>query len=119
MQKLMKPSVLQRGLTFWGTLVVLTALVLLGTVGMKTLPAYIEFNAVKSTIKKIGRDTNNTTSKSDVVSAFNRQSSVDNIRSIKGAELRYEGGVITADYRVVVPMFGNISLLLDFKATSK
>jgi hypothetical protein len=108
----------QRGMTFWGTLVVLSALVLLGTVGMKTLPAYLEFNAVKTAVKKIGRDLGENATKKDVTDAFDRQASVDNVKSIRGAELSYEGGVVSADYQVVVPLFSNISVLLDFKASS-
>lgn len=118
MRSTVKTTTQQAGMTFWGTLIVLSALGLLGMVGMKTLPAYLEFNAVKSAIKKIGREANAGASKAEIVDAFNRQASVDNIDSIKGAELRYEGGVIAADYQVVVPLFGNISVLLDFKATS-
>jgi Domain of unknown function (DUF4845) len=118
MHQTIKTSANQRGMTFWGTLVVLSALLLLGTVGMKTLPAYLEFNAVKTAIKKIGRDSGSGATKKDVVDAFNRQASIDNIDSIKGAELSYEGGVVSANYQVVVPLFGNISILLDFEATS-
>lgn len=118
MHQTIKTSASQRGMTFWGTLVVLSALLLLGTVGMKTLPAYLEFNSIKTAIKKIGRDSPTGTNKKDIVDAFNRQASVDNIKAIKGHELNYENGVVSAEYQVVVPMFGNISLLLDFEATS-
>jgi len=109
----------QRGMTFWGTLVVLSALGLIGTVGLKTLPAYIEFKAVKTAIKKVGRDVNAGSSKKDIAQAFDRQASIDNIKSIKGAQLRFDGNVIVAEYQVVEPLFGNISVLLDFKAASK
>lgn len=118
MHQTMNTSAMQRGMTFWGTLVVLSAVVLLGTVGMKTLPAYLEFNAVKTAVKKIGRDLGENATKKDVVDAFDRQASVDNVKSIRGAELTYDGGVISADYQVIVPLFGNISVLLDFKASS-
>lgn len=118
MHQTMNTSAMQRGMTFWGTLVVLSAVVLLGTVGMKTLPAYLEFNAVKTAVKKIERDLGENATKKDVVDAFDRQASVDNVKSIRGAELTYDGGVISADYQVIVPLFGNISVLLDFKASS-
>lgn len=118
MRSTMKTTTQQAGMTFWGTLIVLSALALLGTVGMKTLPAYLEFNAVKSAIKKISRDSGYGASKNDVAAAFNRQASIDNITSIKGAELRQEGDRISAEYQVVVPLFGNVSVLLDFKASS-
>lgn len=118
MHQTINTSATQRGMTFWGTLVVLSALVLLGTVGMKTLPAYLEFNAVKTAVKKIGRDLGANATKKEVADAFNRQASVDNIKTINGTELAYEGGEVSADYQVVVPLFGNISVLLDFKASS-
>ena len=38
----------QRGMSFWGTMVVLAAVILLGTVGMKVMPAYLEFTSLET-----------------------------------------------------------------------
>jgi len=108
----------QRGMTFWSTLVVLASIVLLGTIGLKVLPAYLEFNAVRTEINKLGRDNAGDINKKDVAIAFDKQASVDNIESIKGSDLIVNGNVITAEYQKVIPFVGNLSILLDFKAST-
>jgi hypothetical protein len=108
----------QRGMSFWGTLIVLAALILLGTVGLKSMPAYLEFNAIRTAVKKIGKEDLASMTKKDIAQAFDKQASVDNIDSISGADLQFDGSVITAEYQKVIPLFGNISILLDFNVTS-
>jgi hypothetical protein len=108
----------QKGMTFWSTLVVIAALVLLGTVGIKTFPYYIEFNAVKTAVKKLGTENLAEMTRKDVVDKFDRQASATYIESIKGNELRFEGGVVTAEYQKVIPLFWNISILLDFSTST-
>lgn len=108
----------QRGMTFWGTMIVLAALVLLGTVGLKTTPAYLEFNAIKSAIKKIGKQDLTGMTQRDVAAEFDRQAQIDNMESVKGRDLVLSGGVVSVEYQKTIPLFGNISLLLDFKASS-
>jgi hypothetical protein len=108
----------QRGLSFWSTLVVLAALIFIGTFALKSLPAYLEFNAIRTTIKSIARDSSGELNKKDIATAFDRQATIDNIDSIKGRDLRIEGGAIVAEYQKVIPLFGNMSILLDFNARS-
>jgi hypothetical protein len=108
----------EKGMTFWSTLVVVAALVLLGSVGLKTFPYYIEFNAVKTAIKKLGTENLGEMTRKDVVEKFDRQASATYIETIKGNDLRFEGGVVTAEYQKVIPLFFNISILLDFKTSS-
>jgi len=108
----------QQGMSFWGTLVVLAALVFIGTFVMKSLPAYLEYNSIRTAIRSIAKQSSGELNKKDVVEAFDRQASIDNIDSINGRELRIEGGAIVAEYQKVIPLFGNMSILLDFNATS-
>ncbi|EUJ09989.1 hypothetical protein Meth11DRAFT_0793 [Methylophilaceae bacterium 11] len=108
----------QRGMSFWGTLVVLAALVFIGTFVMKSLPAYLEFNAIRTSIKAIAKESSGELNKKEVADAFDRQATIDNIDSINGRELRIEGGAIVAEYQKVIPLFGNMSILLDFHATT-
>jgi Tfp pilus assembly major pilin PilA len=108
----------QKGMTFWSTLVVIAALVLLGTVGIKTFPYYIEFNAVKTAVKKLGTENLGEMTRKDVVDKFDRQASATYIETIKGNDLHFEGGVVTAEYQKVIPLFWNISILLDFSTST-
>lgn len=108
----------QRGMSFWGTIVVLAALVFIGTFLLKSIPAYVEFNSVRTAVKAIANASSGELNKKEVTDAFNRQASIDSIESVSGRDLRIEGGAIVVEYQKVIPLFGNMSILLDFKASS-
>ncbi len=108
----------QRGMTFWGTLIVLAAVLLVGMVGLKTLPAYLEFNSIRSAIKKIGKEDLSQKTQREVAAEFDRQATIDNMDSVKGADLALNNGVVSVAYQKEIPLFANISLLLDFKTAS-
>lgn len=107
----------QTGMTFLGMLIVIAALVCVAVVGMKVLPAYIEFMNVKNAIKKAATSAD-TSSKKAVADAFGKSAAVDNITVITGNDLVVNGGVISVDYQVTIPIVANASVLLDFSATS-
>jgi Domain of unknown function (DUF4845) len=108
----------QRGMSFWSTIVVLAALIFIGTFVLKSMPAYLEFNSIRTAIKSIAKSSSGELNKKEVADAFDRQARIDTIESISGRELRIEGGQIVAEYQKVIPLFGNMSILLDFNARS-
>lgn len=113
----------QKGATFLGTLIVIAAIVFFAMLGLKLLPAYLEFMNVKHAIKKIADSPEFATmSKKDIAAAFDRSASIDDIDRVKGADLIVEktavGNTVSAQYQVVVPIMVNASALLDFNATS-
>ena len=113
----------QSGMTFIGLVLVIAAIVFLAIIGMKVVPAYIEFSSVKSAIKYIANNAAFATmSKKEIASAFDKSASTGYITVIKGADLIIEknatGNVVTADYQVTLPIVANASILLDFNATS-
>ena len=113
----------QSGMTFIGLVLVIAAIVFLAIIGMKVVPAYIEFSSVKSAIKYIANNAAFATmSKKEIASAFDKSASAGYITVIKGADLIIEktatGNVVTADYQVTLPIVANASILLDFNATS-
>jgi hypothetical protein len=108
----------QRGMSFWGTLVVLAAIIFIGTFCLKSIPAYVEYNSVRTAIKNIAKNSSGELNKKEIATAFDRQASIDNIDSITGRDIRIEGGTIVAEYQKVIPLFGNMSILLDFRASS-
>lgn len=113
----------QTGMTFIGLVLVIAAVVFLATIGMKVVPAYIEFSGVKKSIQRIASDGNfNAMSKKEIVDAFDKAASATYVTVIKGSDLVIEkgesGNVITAQYQVTLPIVANASVLLDFNATS-
>lgn len=107
----------QTGMTFIGMLIVIAALVCIAVVGMKVFPAYLEFMNVKNAIKKAAGSAD-TSSKKAVADAFGKSAAVDNITVVTGNDLVVNGGVISVDYQVTIPIVANASVLLDFSATS-
>jgi hypothetical protein len=112
----------RRGVTLTGLIIVLFVLVLVGTFGMKLLPAYIEYGTAKKAINAIARDGTGAPTPHDVRRQFDARALIDNIESVKGSdlEIRKEGGgmVIGFAYRKEVPLVSNVGLYIDFAANS-
>jgi Domain of unknown function (DUF4845) len=113
----------QQGMTFIGLVLVIAAVIFLAVIGMKVVPAYIEFMAVKKVVKRVADDPAfNDMGKNEIVKAFDKTASADYITVIKGSDLIVEkgtsGNVVTAAYQVTIPIVANASVLLDFNATT-
>ena len=113
----------QAGMTFVGLVLVIAAVIFLAIIGMKVVPAYIEFSSVKNAIKYVANETGFATmSKKEIMTAFDKSASTGYITVIKGSDLIIEkdatGNVVTAEYPVTLPIVANASILLDFHATS-
>ena len=113
----------QTGMTFIGLVLVVAAVIFLATIGMKVVPAYIEFFGVKKVLQHIGDEsTFQTMSKKQIMTAFDKAASAGYITVIKGSDLIIEkgatGNVVRAEYQVTLPIVANASVLLDFSATS-
>jgi hypothetical protein len=114
----------QRGMTFIGGLIIIGLLVVIAIVGMKLMPAYIEFMAVKKVIRAIGQENLSEMSKKDIVDSFNKRSRIDDIKSVVGQDLIVEkdetgNTVVSVEYQVIKPVMGNVSAMMDFKASSE
>ncbi len=113
----------QRGMTFMGLVLMVAAIVFVAVIGMKMVPAYLEFMSVKKAIANIANQPNfREMTNKDIYTAFSKTASIDNIDSIDAKELIISktdlGPVVTAEYQVVVPLMGNVSALLDFYAST-
>jgi hypothetical protein len=113
----------QRGMTFLGLVLIIAGIVFISVIGMKMVPAYLEFISVKKAIQNVAsqpnfKDMNN----GDIYESFNKTARIDNIESISAKELiisrNDSGPVVTAEYQVVVPLMGNVSALMDFYAST-
>ncbi|MDN4052063.1 DUF4845 domain-containing protein [Massilia sp. YIM B02763] len=107
------------GVSLSGLVVVLAVLGAIALVVIKTVPAFIEYRAVKNAIvaaKAAGGTVR------EIQQAFDRNAGVNDISAVQGRDL-----VITRDgndvqvsfaYEKRVPLTGNVSLLFDFSGTT-
>jgi hypothetical protein len=114
----------QRGMGFAGVLVILVGIIFLAIIGMKMVPAYLEYFAIKKAVAAItqGGQLRNA-SVADVRRAFELRQAVDDFTSVgpKDLEITKDGSdiVISFAYERRIPLFYNISLLIDFAGSSK
>jgi hypothetical protein len=116
-------NIKQKGMTFIGLVLVIAAVVFLAIIGMKVVPAYIEYFGVKKIINRIANESNfNEMSKKDIVTEFDKNADTGYVTVIKGSDLAItkgdSGNVVTAEYQVTIPIVANASVLLDFNATT-
>ncbi len=113
----------QKGITFVGMLLVAGMLFFVALIGMKIVPAYIEFFSVKKVITAMSNDSEvQNMSVKEVRNSFDKRAVIDNITAVKGEDLEIskEDGstVVIAQYAVKTPLFGNLSACMDFTATT-
>lgn len=113
----------QRGLSLNGLALGGVGLGLIGLLAMKCLPPWMEYNNAVKHIKGVATDSSlKAATVGQVRDAFNKRSSIDDVKTITGADLDIskEGGelVITFSYSSKVPLFGNASLIFDFEGSS-
>lgn len=93
-------------------------------VAMKIAPAYVEHNNVRNILRTMGTSgTVSGMSKKEIMDAFEKRKSIDDVQSVSGRDLDIstdEAGntLITVQYQVVRPVMGNLSVLIDFYASS-
>ena len=111
----------QRGITLIGMVVTAIVIVLVAVLGLKVAPAYIEYLTAKKAIAAIAQ-ANSKATVGEVRYAFQLRSAIDNIDVIgpKDLEVTKEGNdiVISFAYPKRIPLFGNVSLVIDFAASS-
>lgn len=113
----------QTGVTLSGLLISLVILIVLGLLGLKVIPAYIEFYTAKKAIVAISFEAKGGGGVGELRKAFDRRAAVDTIEVVAGKDLEItkEGNdvVISFSYRKEVPLFANLGLYFDFAASSK
>jgi hypothetical protein len=112
----------QRGVSF-PVIFLIGVVVALGAVGvMKVGPAYSDFATAKSAINAVAAGEGRTGNVAEIRKAFERRANVDNITVVSPAELDIskDGGdvVISFAYAQKIPLFANVSLLIDFAAST-
>jgi DNA integrity scanning protein DisA with diadenylate cyclase activity len=122
-KQLHKPVNNQKGMTFIGMIIVVAAIAFFAMLGLKVMPAYLEFMNIKNAVKKISNEGSfSTMSKKEIADAFDRSAQIDDFNSVTGKDLIITktdaGNVVSAEYQKLIPIFANASVLLDFNASS-
>jgi hypothetical protein len=112
----------QRGISLSGLFVGLFILIIVALLGMKLIPAYMEYGTARNAIQAIARDRANA-SPQDIRRSFDARAAIDDITAVRAQDLEItkEGGevVISFGYRKEVPLFMNVGVYMDFAASSK
>lgn len=108
----------QQGATMLGMLFVGVMLFFVALIVMKLFPAYQEYFSVKSVLHAMKQEPLSTMSNKEIQNSFDKRADAGYIKVIKGADLTINGGVVSAQYQVVTPLFGNLSMQMDFDASS-
>ena len=113
----------QRGMTFIGLVVMIAAVVFVASIGIKMWPGYAEYASVQKAFASLKLQLKSSEmTKKDIIAAFDRQATIDDIKSIQGKDLVIEksdnGMVVSVEYSVVTPLFANVSAMLDFKLST-
>ncbi len=113
----------QRGLTMFGFLFVAMVLVTMVMLALKLVPAYTEFFSVKKVLSAMGQDSElKSMSNAEIRSSFMKRAGVSYVTVVKPEDLSIErrGGtpVITVEYEFRTKLVANVSLVVDFSASS-
>ena len=112
----------QRGISFLVVFLIGVVLALVAVGAMKIAPAYQDFLTARKDMLKVAGSEGRTGSVVDIRKAFDRYADIDSITVVTGADLEIskDGGdtVISFAYTKKIPLFANVSLLIDFAASS-
>ncbi|HVL35133.1 MAG TPA: DUF4845 domain-containing protein [Burkholderiales bacterium] len=112
----------EQGISLGGLIVGLALLVVLALLGLRLLPAYLEYSNARSAIQSIARERQASTP-AEIRRAFEARAAIDDVQSVKASDLDItkDGGevVISFAYRREVPLFANVGVYIDFAASSR
>ncbi|MHB8916000.1 MAG: DUF4845 domain-containing protein [Thiobacillus sp.] len=113
----------QRGVSMFGFMLVAIVVIIFAMLAMKLVPAYIEYFSVKKILNAMGQDSEmKSMNNADIRSAFAKRADVGYVTVVKPSDLNIDrsGGnlVISTEYEYRTPLVANISLIVDFKASS-
>lgn len=114
-----QPNLKQRGISLFGLILALIFVALVAMLGMKVVPAVIEYRAINKAIidaKQAGK------TEREIRQAFDRRAEVGYIDAIKGYDLEIvkvnDELDVSFAYEKKIPLFGPASLVLDFSGTT-
>lgn len=110
----------QRGLGLINLIIAAIVVAIVVIVLMPAIPGFIEYRAIVSAVKKSAQDPSGTPE--GVRRAFDRFAAIDDISSIRGADLLVErspdGPIVSFAYQKRIPLAGPASLVFDYAGSS-
>lgn len=112
----------QRGLSLSSLLMWCVVIVLVVTTAMKVVPSLIEYQAVLKTVKTVAAEATDGVTVGDLRTSFKKYADVNNFSSVTANDLviSKEGGkvIVSFAYEKKIPLFWNVSLLIDYHGSS-
>ena len=110
----------QQGLSLVGLIFVFAIVVFVAIFGMKIVPSYLEFRSAKNAIDALAHGGGATPRA--IRRNFESRSVIDGIEAVKPSDLDItkQGNqvVISFAYRKEVPLFSNVGVYIDYRASS-
>jgi hypothetical protein len=109
----------QRGVTLIGWVILLIPVAILVFAGIRLTPIYMNYMSVSKALSQLAAENKNENSTADGLrNALGKHFQIGYVDKpdIKDIDIHREGGhwTVTADYDEQAPLFGNISLLVEF-----
>jgi hypothetical protein len=113
----------QLGISLGGLMAGAVVFIMLAAVGMKLVPSYIEYFAIKKAVNALATENRAGATVQQIRNAFDMRASIDDINTVKGSDLEVtkdgSGIMITVGYRKEISLVSNIGVYIDFRASSK
>jgi type II secretory pathway pseudopilin PulG len=111
----------QAGISLVGFIFVIAIVAVIAVLGLKVVPTVVEYASIK---KAIASARNAGTTAREVQVAFDKQSEVGYIDSVSSKDLEITknsaGGLdVSVAYEKKIALFGPVSLVIDYEATSR
>ena len=109
----------QRGMTMWSAMFVIGVLVFFVFLFFKLLPPYLEDLKVRTALEGLSREPNvESLSRGELIARLDKRFDIDMVTNVKPSQLQIKplGRMkeLRINYEVVVPLFYNVSALLEF-----
>lgn len=113
----------QQGIGLSGLLIWSAVVVIIAILGMKLIPSYIEYAAIKRALVAIASDPSlQNAHPREIRQSFDKRVTIDNIATVNSRDIEIskvgEQIVLSVSYSVKKPLFANVSLDIDFTAAS-
>ena len=116
----MQTRTTQKGMTFWGVLVVFALIVFFVVLTLKLLPPYMEYGKVKTALENIAHQPEaGNMERADIKAALDRRFTIEDVNNInldKNLFVEKKPGVtiIRIAYERRVPLAYNVTALIEF-----
>lgn len=116
----MNTPVKQRGFSIVSFMIAAILFIFVVIFGLKLIPAYMEDAKITNLLNAIKHDPDMARAgETEIRNSFATRAVIDNVTAITPEQIKMsDTGILSAEYKVIIPVGGNISLLLVFNPRS-